>query len=325
MSLLRRQFLHLAGGAVALPAVSPIAKAQTYPVKPVRMVVASAAGGGVDITARLIGQWLSDRLGQQFVIENRSGATGNIATEAVVRSPPDGYTLLMFSPTQILSVTLYAKLSFNFIRDIAPVAGIIDQPYVMLVNPSLPAKTIPEFIAYAKANPGHINMGSAGTGGINHLLGELFKAMTGVNMFHVPYRGGAPAMTDLLGGQIQVLFTGVPGAIEYIRAGGLRPLGVTTSIRSSALPDVPAVGEFVPGYDASVWYGLGAPRNTPTDIIEMLNKEINAALVYPELKARLADLGGVPMSMTAAEFNKFVAAETQKWAKVIRAANIKLD
>jgi tripartite-type tricarboxylate transporter receptor subunit TctC len=317
MKLARRQFLHLAAGAVALPAMSRIARAQAYPTRPVRIILGFAPGGALDITARLIGQSLSERLDQQFVIENRTGANGNIANEAVLRSSPDGYTLLMIGPT-------YDKLSFNFMRDIAPVAGVINQPYVMLVNPSFPAKTVPEFIAYAKANPGQINMGSAGIGGPNHLLGELFKAMTGVDMFHVPYRGGAPAVTDLLGGQIQVLFTGVATAIEYMRAGKLRALGVTTSTRSAALPNIPTVGEFVPGYDASVWYGLGAPKNTPAEIVDKLNKEINAALADPKLTARLADLGGVPMSMTAAEFGKFVAAEREKWGEVIREVNIKL-
>jgi tripartite-type tricarboxylate transporter receptor subunit TctC len=324
MKLLRRQFLHLTGAAVALPAVSRIAKAQTYPARPVRIIVGVAAGGVSDVTARLTGQSLSERLDQQFVVENRTGANGNIATEAVVRSPPDGYTLLLISTADLLSMTLYDKLSFNFIRDIAPVAGIIDQPFVMLVNSSFPAKTVPEFIAYAKANVGHINMGSAGTGGINHVLGELFEAMTGVNMLHVPYRGAAPAITDLLGGQIQVLFGSVAVAIEYIRAGRLRALGVTTSTRSSALPDIPTVGEFVPGYGASVWLGLGAPKNTPAEIVDKLNKVINAALADPKFQARLADLGGVPMSMTVAEFGKFVAADTEKWAGVIRAARIKL-
>jgi tripartite-type tricarboxylate transporter receptor subunit TctC len=319
--LLRRQFMHLAAGAAALPAVSRIARAQAYPAKPVRIIVGFAAGGVGDVTARLTGQSLSERLDQQFVVENRTGANGNIATEAVV---PDGYTLLLISTADVLSMTLYDKLSFNFIRDIAPVAGIIDKPFVMLVNSSFPAKTVPEFIAYAKANPGHINMGSAGTGGTNHLLGELFEAMTGVNMLHVPYRGGAPAITDLLGGQIQVLFASVAVAIEYIRAGRLRALGVTTSTRSSALPDIPTVGEFVPGYGASVWLGLGAPKNTPAEIVDKLNKVINAVLADPKFQARLADLGGVPMSMTAAEFGKFVAADTEKWARVIRAARVKL-
>jgi tripartite-type tricarboxylate transporter receptor subunit TctC len=320
----RRQFLHLAAGAAALPAMSRIARAQAYPTKPVRIIVGVAAGGVSDVTARLTGQSLSERLDQQFVVENRTGANGNIATEAVVRSPPDGYTLLLISTSDVLSMTLYDKLSFNFIRDIAPVAGIIDQPFVMLVNSSFPAKTVPEFIAYAKDNLGHINMGSAGTGGINHVLGELFEAMTGVNMLHVPYRGAAPAITDLLGGQIQVLFASVAVAIEYSRAGRLRALGVTTSTRSSALPDIPTVGEFVPGYGASVWLGLGAPKNTPAEIVDKLNKVINAALADPKFQARLADLGGVPLSMTVAEFSKFVAADTEKWARVIRAARIKL-
>jgi tripartite-type tricarboxylate transporter receptor subunit TctC len=261
MKLPRRQFLHLAAGAAALPVVSRIARAQaTYPTRPVRIVVGVAAGGAFDITARIISQSLSQRLNQQFVVENRTGANGNIATEAVVRSPPDGYTLLMMSPVEILNMILYDnKLGFNLTRDITAVAGVIDQAYVMVVNPSVPARTIPELIAYAKANPGQINMGSAGTGGVNHLLGELFKSMAGIDMFHVPYRGGAPATTDLMSGQIQVLFTGVATAIEYIRAGRLRPLGVTTSTRSVTLPDIPTVSEFVPGCEASVWYGLGAP------------------------------------------------------------------
>jgi tripartite-type tricarboxylate transporter receptor subunit TctC len=322
---LRRRILSLAVGAAVLPALPRLARAQPYPTRPVRIVVGFAAGGGFDVTARLIGQSLSERLDQQFVIENRTGANGNIATEAVVRSPPDGYTLLMIELTNILNMILYdQKLSFNFIRDIAPVAGVINQPYVMLVNPPFPARTIPELIAYAKANPGQINMGSAGTGGINHLLGELFKSMTGVEMFHVPYRGGAPAITDLISGQIQVLFTGIATAIEYIRAGRLRALGVTTSTRSVALPDIPSVSEFVPGYEANIWYGLGIPKNTPAAIIDKLNKEINAALVDPKLKTRIADLGGVPMSMTTAEFGKFVASETEKWGRIIRAGNIKL-
>jgi tripartite-type tricarboxylate transporter receptor subunit TctC len=263
--------------------LSRIAEAQTYPTRPVRIVVGFAAGGGADITARLIGQSLSERLGQQFVIENRTGAVGNIANEAVVRAAPDGYTLLLAADGNAINAILYDKLKFNFIRDIAPVAGIIRGPYVMVVNSSFPARTIPEFVAYAKANPGQINMGSAGIGGINHLLGELFKSMTGVDMFHVPARGGGPAITDLISGQIQVLFTGVATAIEYIRAGSLRALGVTTS--TVALPDIPTVSEFVPGYEASVWYGLGAPKNTPAEIVDKLNKEINAALADPKLKA----------------------------------------
>jgi tripartite-type tricarboxylate transporter receptor subunit TctC len=316
MKLSRHRFLHLAVGGVALPAVSRIARAQAYPSRPVHIILGFAAGGGLDITARLIGQSLSERLDQQFVIENRTGANGNIATEAVVRSPPDGYTLLMMGGPN------YDKLSLNLMRDIAPVAGVVNQLNVMLVNPSFPAKTIPEFIAYAKAYPSRINMGSAGIGSPNHLLGELFKTMTGVNMFHVPYRGGAPAITDLLSGQIQVFFAGVPVAIEYIRADRLRALGVTTSTRSAALPDIPTVGEFVQGYEASVWYGLGAPKNTPAEIVDKLNKEINAALADPRFKARLAE-GFLPMSMTAGQFSKFIADDTEKWGKVMRAANIK--
>jgi tripartite-type tricarboxylate transporter receptor subunit TctC len=316
MKLSRHRFLHLAVGAVALPAVSRIARAQAYPSRPVHIILGFAAGGGLDITARLIGQSLSERLDQQFVIENRTGANGNIATEAVVRSPPDGYTLLMMGGPN------YDKLSLNLMRDIAPVAGVVNQLNVMLVNPSFPAKTIPEFIAYAKAYPSQINMGSAGIGSPNHLLGELFKTMTGVNMFHVPYRGGAPAITDLLSGQIQVFFAGVPVAIEYIRADRLRALGVTTSTRSAALPDIPTVGEFVQGYEASVWYGLGAPKNTPAEIVDKLNKEISAALADPRFKGRLAE-GFLPMSMTAGQFSKFIADDTEKWGKVMRAANIK--
>jgi tripartite-type tricarboxylate transporter receptor subunit TctC len=316
----RRQFLRLAVGAAALPAVSRTARAQTYPTKPVRLIVGFAAGGGTDITARLMGQWLSERLDQPFITENRPGASGNIATEAVVRARPDGYALLVFGPTAAINTNFSGKLNYDFLRDIAPVAGIIRAPNVMLVNPSVPVKTVPEFIAYSKANPSKINMGSAGIGEITHLAGELFKMMTGVNMLHVPYRGGAPAITDLIGGQIQVLFTSVATASEYIKAGKVRALGVTTSTRSAALPDIPTVSEFVSGYEASFWHGLGAPRNTPTGIVDKLNKEINAALADPKFKARLADLGGVPMSMSAAEFGKLVAEETEKWGDLIRAA-----
>jgi tripartite-type tricarboxylate transporter receptor subunit TctC len=314
----RRQFLRLAVGAAALPAVSRTARAQTYPTKPVRLIVGFAAGGGTDITARLMGQWLSERLGQPFITENRPGASGNIATEAVVRAPPDGYTLLVFGSTAAINTNFSGKLNYDFLRDIAPVAGIIRAPNVMLVNPSVPAKTIPEFIAYSKANPSKINMGSAGIGEITHLAGELFKMMTGVNMLHVPYRGGAPAITDIIGGQIQVLFTSVATASEYIKAGKVRALGVTTQTRSAALPDIPTVGEFVSGYEASFWHGLGAPKNTPTEIVEKLNKEINAALADPKLKARFADLGGMPLAFSPAEFGKLIGDETEKWAKVIR-------
>jgi tripartite-type tricarboxylate transporter receptor subunit TctC len=324
MKRLRRQFLQLAAGAAVFPAVSRIATAQTYPTKPVRIVVGFAAGGGTDILARLIGQRLSERLAQQFIVENRPGANSNIATEAVARAPPDGYTLLVVDSSPAINATLYDKLSFNFIHDIAPVAGIANLPLVMLVNPSFPAKTISEFIDYAKANPDKISMASGGNGNVTHLVGEMFKMMTGISMVHLPYRGGGAALADLLGGQVPVLFTGVASAIEYIRAGRLRALGVTSATRLEALPDVPTVGQFLPGYEADDWKGIGAPKNTPPVIVDMLNDEINAALADPKFKARLVDLGGVPMSMTAAQFGKFVAAETEKWGKVIRAANIKL-
>jgi len=321
----RRQFLHLAAGAVALPALSRIARAQTYPSRPVRLIVPFAPGGGTDIAARLIGQWLSERLGQQFMIDNRPGAGSNIGTEAVVKAPPDGYTLLLVGTFNAVNTTLYEKLNFNFIRDIAPVAGISRVPNVMAVHPSFPAKTVPEFIAYAKANPGKINMASAGNGASEHVLGELFKLMAGVDLVHVPYRGAGPALSDLLGGQVQVMFGTMPASIQYIRAGNLRALAVTTALRSEALPDLPTVGDFLPGYEASTWYGVGVPKNTPTEIVQKLNKEINAALADPKLKARLADLGAEPMAMTPVEFEKFVADETEKWGKVVRAVNIKAE
>jgi len=323
MKLPRRQFLHLAAGAAALPAMSRTAGAQTYPSRPVRWIVASAPGGTADILLRLLGPWLSQRLGQPFVIENRPGAGGNISTEAVVKSAPDGYALLSVGPNDAINATLYDRLNFSLLRDIAPVAGLIRGPYVMVVNPSFPAKTVPEFIAYAKANPGKINFASGGIGFGTHVSGELFKMMTGVNMVHVPYRGQAPAMTDLLGSQVQVMFDPVVSSIAHIRDGRLRPLAVTTSTRSEALPDVPTIGDFVPGYEASVWYGVGAPRNTPAEIVEKLNKEINAALADPNMKGRFADLDAKPMPMTPADFGKFVADEIEKWGKVVRAANIK--
>jgi tripartite-type tricarboxylate transporter receptor subunit TctC len=325
MKLPRRQFLHLAAGVVALPAVSRIACAQAYPTRPVRWIVGFAPGGGVDIIARLTGPWLSERLGQPFVIENRPGAGTNIATEAVVRAAADGYTLLLVTAANAINATLYDKLNFNFIRDIAPVAGIMRVPYVMVVNPSVPAKSVPEFIAYAKANPRKPNMASAGTGAGSHIAGELFNMMAGVNMIHVPYRGVAPALTDLLGGQVQVTFASMPSVIEYIRAGRLRALAVTTATRSDALPAIPTVGEFVPGYEASAWYGVGVPKNTPAEIVDKLNEAIDAGLADPTIKARLADLGGVPMPMSPAEFGKFIAEETEKWGNVIRALNIKAD
>jgi tripartite-type tricarboxylate transporter receptor subunit TctC len=323
MKLPRRNFLHLAAGAAALSAVSRFASAQTYPSRPVRLLVGFAAGGGVDIVARLIGQWLSERLGQQFIIENRPGAGTNIATEAVVRAPADGYTLLLVNVANAVNATLYDNLIFNFIRDVAPVAGIMVVPNVMVVHPSVPAKTVPEFIAYAKANLGKINMGSGGIGGPSHVAGELFKMMAGVDLVHVPYRGVAPALTDLIGGQVQVIFSTMTGSIEYIRTGKLRALAVTTAMRAEALPDIPTVGEFVPGYEASAWYGLGAPKNTPAEIVAKLNKEINAGLADPKLRARLADLGGTVLAGSPADFSKLIAEEIDKWAKVIKSAGIK--
>ena len=323
MKLPRRQFLHLAAGAAALPTVTRIARAQAYPSRPVHWIVTAAPGGPADILARLLGSWLSERLGQQFVVENRTGAGGNIGTEAVVRAPPDGYTLHLTATSDAINATLDEKLSFNLLRDIAPVASLIRGPFVMVVQPSFPAKTVPEFIAYAKANPGKINFASGGTGFAAHVSGELFKMMAGVEMIHVPYRGQAPAMTDLLGGQVQVMFDPVVSSITHIRAGRLRPLAVTTSMRSEVLPDVPTVGDFVPGYDASIWFGVGAPRNTPAETVDRLNKAINAGLADPKIKARLTDLGGVPMPMTSAEFGTFLADEVEKWSKVVRAANIK--
>ena len=321
----RRYFLHLAAGAAALPTVSRFAWAQAYPARPVRIIVPFAAGGATDITARLMGQWLSERLGQQFVTENRPGAGSNIGTEVVVNAPPDGYTLLLVGASSAINASLYEKLNFNFLRDITSVAGIITIPFIMAVNPSVPAKTVSEFIAYAKVNPSKVNMGSGGNGTAGHLSGELFKMMAGVNMIHVPYRGEALALTDLLGGQVQVMFGTMPASIEYIRAGKLRPLAVTTASRSEALPDIPTVGEFVAGYEASGWQGLGAPKNTPADIVDKLNTQINAALADPKMKARLAELGATALPGSPADFNKLIAAETEKWGKVIRAANIKAE
>jgi tripartite-type tricarboxylate transporter receptor subunit TctC len=325
MKLPRRNFLHLAAGAAALPAVSRVARAQTYPTRLVRLIIGYPPGGGPDITARLIGQSLSERLGQPFVIDNRPGAGSNIGTEAVVRAPADGYTLLIAASANASNATLYDKLDFNFIRDIAPVASITRAPFVMEVHPSVPAKTVPEFIAYAKANPGKINMASSGNGTVPHLSGELFKMMTGVDMVHVPYRGGTAALVDLLRGQVQVRFGVLTESIQYIKDGKLRALAVTTASRSEALPDIPTVGEFLPGYDASAWTGVGAPRNTPAEIIEKLNREINAGLADPKLKARFADQGSTVFVGSPAEFGKFIAEETEKWAKVVRTANIKPD
>jgi tripartite-type tricarboxylate transporter receptor subunit TctC len=325
MKLPRRNFLHLAAGATALPAVSRIARAQAYPSRPVRLIVPFAPAGASDITARLIGQWLSERLGQQFVIDNRPGGGGNIGTEAVVRAPADGYTLLMVGSANASNATFYDKLNFNFIRDIAPVAGVFRGPYVMVVNPSVPASTVPEFIAYAKATPRKVNMASSGIGAVPHVAGEPFKMMAGIDMVHVPYRGGGPALTDLLAGQVQVYFPTTVASIGYIRTGRLRALAVTAATRSDALPDIPTVGESLPGYEASTFYGVGAPKVTPAEIVDKLNKEVNAALDDPKMKARLADLGGVALPGSPAEFGKLIADETEKWAKVIKFAGIKAE
>jgi len=323
MKLPRRKFLHLAAGAAALPAVSRVARAQAYPTRPVRWIVPAPPGGPLDLVARLLGQWFSERLGQPFIIENRPGGGTNIGTETVARAPADGYTLLSVVTAAAINATLYDKLSFNFIRDIAPVASVIRVPLVMVVNPSLPARTVPEFIAYAKANPATINFASPGTGTAPHVGGELFKMMTGVNMLHVPYRGDAPAFTDLLGGQVQVYFPTTISSIEHIKTGRLRGLAVTTATRAEALPDLPTVGDFVPGYDASNWYGVGAPKNTPAEIVDKLNRGINAALADPKIKAKLADLGGAVLAGSPADFGQLIADETEKWGKVVRGANIK--
>ena len=325
MKLPRRNFLHLAAGAAALTALSRTASAQAYPTRPVRLIVPFGPAGATDITARLIGHWLSERLGQQFIIENHPGAGGNIGTEAVVRAPPDGYTLLYVTTANASNATLYDKLNFNFIHDIAPVAAIISFPYIMVVNPSVPAKTLPEFIAYAKANPGKISMASPGIGSTPHVNGELFKVMTGTNMVHVPYRSAAAVMTDLLSGQVQLYFGTTASSLEYVRTGKLRAFGVTIERRLDALPEIPTVAEFVPGYEASNWYGVGAPKATPAEIIDKLNKEISAGLADPNMKARLADLGGTVLAGSPADFGKLIADETEKWAKVIKFAGVKAD
>jgi tripartite-type tricarboxylate transporter receptor subunit TctC len=325
MKLPRRQFLHLAVGAAALPAVSRFAWAQTYPARPVRIVVPFAAGGSTDIIARLIGQWLSERLGQQFVIENRPGAGSNIGTEVVVNAPPDGYTLLLVGASSAINATLYEKLNFNFLRDITPVSGINSVPFIMAVHPSFPAKTVSEFIAYARANPGKVNMASGGNGTAGHLSGELFKLLTGLNMAHVPYRGEAPALTDMLAGHVQAMFGTMPASIEYVRAGKLRPLAVTSARRSELLPDLPTVGDFVPGYETSAWQGVGAPKSTPVEIIDRLNKEINAGLADPKIKARVADMGGTVLAGSPADFGKLIADETEKWGKVVKFSGAKPD
>jgi tripartite-type tricarboxylate transporter receptor subunit TctC len=325
MKLLRRKFLHLAAGAGVLPAASRFAWAQTYPARPVRLIVGLAAGSASDLTARLMGQWLSGRFSQQFVIENRPGAGGIAGTEVVVRAPPDGHTLLLVPPSSAINATLYSKLNYDFIRDIAPVAGIIRLPNVMVVSPSFPANTGPEFVAYAKANPGKITFASSGNGSSDHLAGELLKIMAGIDMIHVPYRGGAPALTDLLGGQVQVFFGAASTSIEGIKAGRLRPLAVLTAKRWEGLPDVPTLGEFLPGYEVSTWFGVGAPKNTPAEIIGKLNKEINAGLADPQFRARLSDLGGIVLPGSPADFGKLIADETEKWGKVIKLANIKAE
>ena len=325
MKLPRRKFLHLAAGAAALPALSRIAGAQAYPSRPVRLIVPAPAGGGYDLTARLISQVLSERLGAPFIVDTRPGAGTKIGTETVVHAPPDGYTLLLVAAANAINATLYEKLNFNFIRDIAPVATIAGAPNVMVVHPSVSARTVPEFIAHAKANAGKLNMASAGNGTTPHLAGELFKMLTGVDMVHVPYRGGGPALTDLLGGQVQVYFGPMPPSIEHIRSGKLRALGVTSARRSQALRDIPSVSDFVPGYEASQWYGIGVPKNTPSEIIDKLNKEINACLGDLKMKARLADLGGTPLVGSPADFSRLIAEDTEKWAKVIKFAGIKLE
>jgi len=325
MTLPRRRFLRLAAGTAALPAVPRSVRAQSYPTKPVRLLVGFAAGGGNDIAARLISHWLSERLGQQFIVENRPGAGSNIATEAVVRAAPDGYTLLLVAVSNATNATLYDNLNFNFIRDIAPVAGVMRVPNLVEVHPSVPAQTLPEFIAYAKANPGKINMGSGGSGGPVHMTGELFNMMAGLKMQHIPYRGEALALNDLIGGQVQVVFGSIPASLQYIRGGQLRALAVTTVTRSDVLPELPPVADFVPGYEASTWYGIGAPKDTPVEIIGRLNAEINAGLTDPKLKARLAELGGAPLVGSASDLHKLIAEDTEKWAKVIRAANIKTE
>ena len=319
----RRRFLYLAAGAAALPALPQIAKAQAYPAGPVRFIVGAVAGSTPDILARLLSPWLSEQLGQQFIIENRPGAGGNVGVEVVARSRADGYTILLVAPNSAINATLYDTLSYDFIRDIAPIAAIMRVPNVMEVNPSVPVKTVPEFIAYAKANPSKLNFASPGNGTTAHMAGELFKMMAGVNMIHVPYRGGAPAVADLIAGQVQVSFDTMPTSIEHIRAGKLRALAVTTTGRSEALPDLPTVGDFLPGFEASAWFGVAAPRQTPAQIVDRLNKEINAGLVEPKIRARLTDLGGTPLPGSSADFGKLIADETEKWARVIKFAGIK--
>jgi tripartite-type tricarboxylate transporter receptor subunit TctC len=325
MKFSRRRFLQLATVAIGLPAVSRMASAQAYPTRPVRLVVGFAAGGAPDIAARLVAQWLSERLGQQFIIENRPGAGGNLATEVVVEASADGYTLLLINISNAVNATLYEKLKYNFIRDIAPVASISHENYGMEVHPSFPAKTVSEFISYAKANPGKLNMASPGNGTGPHMAGELFKIMAGIDMVHVPYRGSPPALTDLLAGQVQLMFSPLSSSIEYVKGGKLRALAVTTAARSEVLPDLPTVGEFVPGYAASGWFGIGAPSKTPVEIVDKLNQEVNAGLADPKLKARLADLGSTVFVGSRSDFAKHISTETEKWARVVRTANLRAD
>ena len=325
MKLQRRQFLQLAAGAAVLPATSGIARAQAYPARPVRLVIGYTPGGSADLTARLMGQWLSEKLGQSFIIENRPGGGTNIATEAVVRAPPDGYTLLLVAPANAINATLYEKLNFDFLRDMDPVAAIIRFPNVVVVHPSLPINSIPELIAYAKANPGKLNMASSGNGSTIHMSGELFKMLTGINMVHVPYRGGAPALTDMLSGQVQVMFDNIPTCAEHVKSGKLRGLAVTSTTRSDVLPDLPVVADFLPGYEASAWYGIAAPKGTPPEIIERLNKAVNEILADPTAKARFTELGAILLPGSALDFGKLLANETDKWGKVVKFSGAKVD
>jgi tripartite-type tricarboxylate transporter receptor subunit TctC len=325
MKLPRRQVLRLAAAAAAMPAISSFAGAQTYPTRPVHWIVPYPPGGPTDIVARVMAQYLSERLHQSFVVENRAGASGNVGTEDVVRAPPEGYTLLLVGAFDAINATLYEKLNFNFIRDIEPVAGIIRVPLVMEVNPSVPAKTVPDFIVYAKENPGKINYASPGSGTPQHASAELFKSMTGINMIHVPYRGIAPALTDLLAGQVQVMFDTTPASIQHIQSGKLRALAVTTTTRAEALPDLPTVGDFVPGYESSAWYGVGVPRNTPAEIIDELNREINVGLADPLIKAKFAALGATVLPGSPSDFRKIIISETEKWAKVVKFAGMKVE
>ncbi len=325
MKIPRRQFLHLAAGAALLPAVTRTASAQGYPTRPIRLIIGYTPGGSADLTARLMGQWLSERLGQSFVIENRPGGGTNIATEAALRAAPDGYTLLLVAPANAINATLYSKLNFNFLQEMEPIAGIIRFPNVVVVNPSVPVKSIPELIAYAKANPGKLNMASSGNGSTIHMSGELFKMLTGIDMLHVPYRGGAPALTDLISGQVEVMFDNIPTCAEHVKSGKLRGLAVTSTTRSDVLPDLPTVADFLPGYEASAWYGLAAPKGTPREIVETLNKAVNAILADPAAKARFTEIGAILLPGSAADFGKLVADETDKWGKVVKFAGAKVD